>query len=319
LDCHLEREIRFSEESECKNLYSWSLQEFNEEGEKIGSDQVPWTWSLYYTASELRHHHSIEIDRSNESGNGKNHEPVQKSETIYAILHPGTCRDGKWLEDDTSYSMFGTNRRVKKFGLWIRKLKDDDGEERCSLWGCVSYTTEIDLRYETTDDVVEIYLSLAPKRYNSLVDLIKDRRANIVQMRLGRVSGFYSEWSPSISTNSIKILAASEDQKIILPENCEISPPRLGDVGEFNLTIVERNIINPKQDLRGIDIDKLFEEPDDCEEGVCERREHTEYPPDTISLLLTQIGRNETVLAKLRTPLWLIFVVLLLLLLQRVF
>lgn len=319
MDYHLEREIRLSEESKYKNLYSWSLQEFNEEGEKIGSDQVPWAWSLYFTASELRHHHSIEIDRSNESDDEKNNAPVEESETIYAILHPGICRDGKWLEDDTSYSMFGTNRRVKEFGLRIHKLEDDDGKERCSLWGCVSYTTEIDFRDETTEDIVEIYLWLAPNRFNRIVELIKDRRADIVQIRLGGVSGFYSEWSPSISTNNIKILAASEDQKIIFPENCEIVPPRLGDVGEFNISITQRNMINPKQDLRGIDINKLFEEPDDYEEEVYEGQEITESQPDKVSLLLTQLGRNEMALAKLRAPLWLIFIVLLLLLIKWIF
>lgn len=317
LDFHLEREIRLSEESEYKILYSWSLQEFNENGEKFGSKQVPWVWSLYFTASELRHHYSIKIDRSNESDDEKNNEMVEESETIYAILHPGIYRDEKWLEDDASYSMFGTNRRIKEFGLRIHKLEYSDGKERCSLWGCVSFTTEIDFRNETTDDVVEIYLWLAPNRFNRLVELINARRADMVEMRLGNVSGFYSEWSPSISTNNIKILTA--DQKIIFPENCEIVPPRLDDVGELSISITQRNIINQKQDPRGIDINKLSEEPDDYEDDVYEGQGHTESQPYAASLLLAQLGRNEISFAKLRAPIWLIFVVLLLLLIKLVF
>ncbi len=32
MDYHLEREIRLSEESDYKSLYSWSLQEYDKEG-----------------------------------------------------------------------------------------------------------------------------------------------------------------------------------------------------------------------------------------------------------------------------------------------
>lgn len=319
MDYHLERKIRLSEESEYKSLYSWSLQELNEEGGTIGSDQVPWEWSLYFTASELRHHHTIEIDRSNESDDEEDNGPVEESEIITAILHPGICRDGKWLEDDTSYSMFGTDRRVKQFGLRIHKLEEGAENDRCRLWGCVSYTVEMDFRDETTDDTVEIYLWLSPKRFNKIVEIIKAKRADIVQVRLGRVSGFYSDWSPSISTNNIKILADSEDQNIILPENCEIRPPNLGDVGEFNISIIQRNEINLKQDLRAIDVYKLFEEPYDYEEDVYEEQERPEPQPDANSLILVQLARNETVLVKLRTPLWLIFIVLLLLFIKLTF
>lgn len=63
MDYNLENKILLSEDSEYKNLYSWSLQEFNKEGEKIGKDQIPWCWSLYFTASELRLCHSFEINK----------------------------------------------------------------------------------------------------------------------------------------------------------------------------------------------------------------------------------------------------------------
>jgi len=313
MDCHLERKIRLSEESEFKSLYSWSLQEFNEEGQKVGSNHVPWDWSLYFTASELRHHQSIEIHRSNGSDDEENNKPVEESETISAILHPGICRDGERLEDDTSYFMFGTNRRVKQFGLGIYKLEESDDKERCALWGSVSYTTEIDFRDTTTDDTVQIYLWLSPNRFNNLVEIIKAKRADIVQVHLSRVSGFYSEWSPSISTYNIKVLAASDDQEILCPDNCKIDPPRLGEVGKFNLSIIQRNCINPKQDLRGINIDKIFEEPGDFDEKDYEKGE-AESRPDATPQLLAQLARNGLVLSKLNTPLWLIFIALLLLL-----
>jgi len=314
VDYHLEREIRLSEESQYKNLYSWSLQEFDADGSKVGSDQVPWDWSLYFTASELRLISSIKFERPYKSDDEEENNVIEESEIISAILHPGMCGDGQSLQDDVSYSMFGTDRRIKDFRMCIEKKIDN---ESCTLWGCVSYTTEIDFNYETTDDTVQIYICLSPERFNSLAEIIKMQRADVVQVRLDKVSGLYSEWSPSISTNRVKVLARADDQKIVFPEGCDITPPKLGEVGEFSLSITQRNKVNPKQDLRSINIYKLFEKQDGAEKDTWEE-EFAGKEPDVNSLLLAQLSRNELALKKLRTPLWLVFILLLLLFLKLV-
>lgn len=318
MDYHLERKIRLSEGSEYKSLYSWSLQEFNDEGETIGNDQVPWKWSLFFTASELRYYHSIVIGKSKESDDENNKVPVEERERISAILHSGRCDDGEYLEYDTSYSMFGADRRIKKFSLEILRLNEGKEKEQCYALGWVSFTADTDFQVETMDDTVIITLVLAQNRFNKLIELIQAQRADSVLVSLERVSGFYSEWSPDVSTNKIKILTQSNKQKIILPENCKIDPPRLGDVGEFEITIIQRNKINPKQNLGGIDIDKLFEEPEN-EEEVLEQLENWTSQPETNSLLIAQLARNQAILAKLRTPIWLIFITLLLLLIKVAF
>jgi hypothetical protein len=189
----------------------------------------------------LRYIRSIQIEQSYNSEEAeKENRSVEDSETITATLHPGMYVDGQWLQDDIAFSMFGTERIIRNFKLRIHKLEDEINNEGCSLWGCVSYTTEIDFRDETTDDIVEIDLRLSQKRFNSFAEIIKYQRADVVQLRLQRAFGFYSEWSPSISTDSIKILAADDVQKIVFPEKCNIKPPRLGEVGEFELTLVQR-------------------------------------------------------------------------------
>ena len=253
MEYHLEREIRLSEESEYVNLYSWSLQEFDKDGNKIGIDQIPWKWSIYFTASELRYIRSIHIEQSYNSEEAeKENKPVKDSETIIATLHPGICVGGQRLQNDVAFSMLGTGRIIRNFMLRIQKLEDGNNHEGCSLWGCVSYTTELDFRDETTDDAVEIYLGLSQKRFNSLAEIIKYQRADVVQLRLQRASGFYSEWSPSISTDSVKVLTAYDEQIIVCPEKCDIKPPRLGEVGEFELTIVQRcdyNLFKEKDEI----------------------------------------------------------------------
>jgi hypothetical protein len=307
MDYHMENKILLSEDSEYKNLYSWSLQEFNNEGKKIGRDQISWQCGLYFTASELRHYYSINISKSK---NNEDKKPTQESEVITAILHPGTCYDGKTLKDDVSYSMFGTNRTIKKFTLRIQKIEDDSDNEFCRIRGYVSYTAEVDFRDITTDDTIDITLRLLPQRFNKIAELIKTQRIDILGLYLDEVSGFYSEWSPSISTGSIKVLAAQEEQVVVKKDDCKINPPRLGEVSEFDLGITRRHKLNLKQDLGSINIDKLFYDFDGTSEESTTEEEFQESQSDKASSMLSQLAHNETALNQLRIPIWFIFVIL---------
>lgn len=311
MDYHIENKILLSEDSEYKSLYSWSLQEFNNKGEKIGFDQIPWRWDLNFTASELRYHYSVNKNKSN-----NDEDSTQENEFITAILHPGICRDGQSLEDDVSYSMFGTNRIIKEFILRIQKIEDGGDNELCYLLGIVSYTTELDFRKITTDDTIDITLRLSPQRFNKIAELIKTQLIDILELALVGVPGFYSEWSPSISTENIKILSAQEEPVVIKKDGCKIDPPRLGEVIEFSLVIIQRHKLNLKQDLRGVNIDKLFYDFDDSSEESIEKEGSQESQSDKASLMLSQLTRNEKALNQLRIPIWLIFIILCFLLIK---
>jgi hypothetical protein len=54
------------------------------------------------------------------------------------------------------------------------------------------------------------------------------------------VDGFYSEWSPNISTRYVKVLATGDEQKITSSPSRQIEPPRLGYVGRAELYINRR-------------------------------------------------------------------------------
>jgi len=227
MDFHLEHEIRFSEDHEHKSLYSWSLQEISKDGKKIGSDQIPWDWTLYFTASELRYRKAIKLELSDKTdGKAELYKPAEESESIAATMHPGICRDGEWLDRETTFSMFGTDRRIRDFSLAIYRLDDTDSNERCHVWGCVSYTAEVDFRDETSDDTIAISIWLSPEKFDDFREMARNQSAEMVEIRLKGVSGFYSEWSPSISTDRVKVLAADEDQAVVLPTDCKISPPK---------------------------------------------------------------------------------------------
>lgn len=231
MDFHLERAIRLSTESEYKSLYEWSLQEWSRDGEMIGRNQVPWHWTLRFSAAELRHVISLESRGSALSGECESIKKIDQREWIQASLMPDQDRR-------TAYSMFGTGRPIRDFSLQIFSLPDGESEETCSVWGGVSFTSEIDFRDETQPDALEISLHVSSDRFAQLVQGIRDSNASRLTISLGGVSGFYSEWSPSISTSSIKVLTSDSEHSVEVPDGCSIEPPRLGAVGSFALTLV---------------------------------------------------------------------------------
>jgi hypothetical protein len=312
MDYHLEKEIRLNDKTEHESLYSWCLQEIGSKGEQVGRDLIPWEWSFHFTASELRLNQGVEFG---ELSLFDDEEPEQEkkfkdTEIITATLHPGICTDGKYLEDDPRFSMFGTDRAITEFTLRIYKIDDKD-KESCSMWGGVSYTSEIDFRDETEPDSIEIHLGLSKERFNNVAHLISNKSVDVVRVGLSRVSGFYSDWSPSISTNSVKVLTRGSDHEIKKPDGCDIDPPRLGEVGKFDLTLITRCKLNPKQNLKTLKLSKLFE--DDLE--TYEEEVAIEEQEDVTKLLMAQIANNQVEIIKIRKPLWLVVILLAILLL----
>lgn len=171
----------------------------------------------------------------------------------------------------------------------------------------MSYTSEIDFRTETEDDILQISLGVSSERFNELRELVNHVHPDVFVIRLGRVSGFYSEWSPSVSTTRVKVLTRGSEHKVEVPDGCEVDPPRLGEVGEFALTAVCRNALQLKR------------EPDTRdEEGQLEDREEERVleHEQSASALIERLAGNRATLDKLKWPIWLIVVLLLLLYLK---
>jgi len=272
----------------------WCLQEVEDNGEQVGPELIPWRLSLYFTASELRLIQGIK-------GNKRGDILFQDSERITANLHPGLCTDGERLKYGAKFSMFGTDREITEFAVSITTV-DEDEEEYCRALGCLSYMTDITGEYTREPDAVDIYLGLSEKRFDKLAGLISNKTIDVVRLRLKDVSGFYSQWSPDIFTDNVKVLTDASEHEIDTPEGCETEIPKLGDVGKFNLELTTRSKLNPKQSLESLNISKLFE--DDFE--LFEVEEEIEEPEDVSKLLLEQISRNQLELLKLKTPVWLI-------------
>jgi hypothetical protein len=273
MEYHLDREIRLVEETQTKALFSWSLQEFSKEGEALARKLFPWKWSADFNATDLTY------VRRFEAGSGE--------ELIRATLKP----DERY--PTTKYSMFGTDRVINKFSATIRKLQSEEATEECTAWGEVSNTYEIDFRSRSDDDSIWLSILLHPKNYDALCYFAKQGgNQDEVFLSVSGVSGFYSEWSPEVSTSSIKILTSGQEQKVIRPEGHD-EPPRLGKVSEFRLYFSRQTTLAaPKK------------QDDDADD----------FAPQSLPAapvhLLEPIHKLQTTLEKLRIPLWVIVVLL---------
>lgn len=252
MDFHLNRKVALSHESKYQSLYTWSLREHDDDGKQLGRDQVPWDWSVVFTATEMELNEKLKLEVKTplfsgprpDERDGCEEEKIapeeittEETDFIRAELRPGYFVDPN---GGARYSMFGTDRVIKSFQLFIYKREDETKPERCYAWGSLSYTTEIDFRNETTDDTLQFYLHVAAARFAQYVEMMRKYPANIVTLRLGRVHGLYSEWSPSISTDRIRVLTNLKDHQLTIPEGCAITPPTLGRIGEFSITFMTR-------------------------------------------------------------------------------
>lgn len=243
MEHHQDRRVVLSTESEFQNLYSWSLQEIKEDGTKDGRDQIPWEWTLYFTATALTLSDTFAVE---ESYRDAETEPsVRQRQSIAAKLTPGsTWGRGRY----TSYSMLGTARKISEFSLSIEPLSEGMERETCKAWGSVSYTSEIDFRDDTTDDTVIFYLCVSAETFALYAQKIAARQIDDAVLRVGGVDGFYSDWSPSISTYDVKVLTAYKEHAVEIAPGCEIVPPRLGRVREAELYLRRKCSLDPEPD-----------------------------------------------------------------------
>jgi hypothetical protein len=229
MDFHSDRKVILSEASEYKSLYEWFVLELGDDKRKEGRPLIPWNWSLYFIATDIKLSHNVKSsDRYTRTEDVEIVE-VEEHAIITATLTPSKGR--RWRP--TTYSMFGTDRHITDFTVTVY-LAADGEKEGCSVWGCPSYTAEIDFRNETTPDVICFYMTLRRDKFERLARMVTDRSIDQAALRVGGVSGFYSDWSPEISTDFIKVLTPdTKSHRVEIPEGATITPPRLGEVHKF--------------------------------------------------------------------------------------
>jgi hypothetical protein len=132
--------------------------------------------------------------------------------------------------------MIGSSRAVQEITLKISRI-DDVEQETCHVWGSLAYESEIDFRNERVEDTIQISLYLENEKFDSLFDLIRSAEIDRLSLRLSDVQGFYSDWSPAISTDFIKVLANLKDHGLEVDDEWKERIPTLGRVGEVSIAV----------------------------------------------------------------------------------
>jgi hypothetical protein len=313
MDYHLEKEITLLDYTKRDGSYPWLLREISDkpidEDDPFVTDFVPYPWGFHFSVSEIRlnqslgfYESSLDLDDEELQVRDKKHEvQIEGSEFITAILHPGICNDGEHLEVATRFSMFGTDRIINNFILQI--ICKGSGEERHKVTGDISHTWES----KTEPDSLCIRLFLSKDRFDKFARLISDKSADRAIVSIKDIQGFYSEpCSVSTTSGHIKVLTENKEQKVSTPEGSDIIPPRLGVIGDFSLSLITRSELNLKQDFGTVNIEKLFEEP----------QERLEQADKLTELITTQMTQNQMIASKVNNLLQFICVCLVIILLS---
>ena len=332
----LNRTIKLNENAD-NSLYSWHLQEYDSEGNKVGYEFIPMqTGSIYLDVEKLSYRNHFRKDWGDESESSE----FSESEHIHGELK--TQKKGLfWWRTTNTFSMFGTDREIKYFNIEIHKTDDgqkgdtasmlrtfetiDSKKEGCYLTGYVGRKDDGDIDAEPSDAEDSLYISvyLNEERFNKIVQHIKDG-IRVRHISIAHADGFYNAWTPSIHLEDIKVLSDSTTfekdapyiQQVETAKKCDITPPRVGKVYGFDMVFeVESNIlVNDDKENEDEDVYK-----DDYEIDIPVKLESS---TDVISSQLSQISDLGLKLSKfsldaLRLPLWIIAITLLLILIYK--
>ena len=316
----LDREIRLWVNPKDSGLERWALQEFDDKGLQVGGNQVPWSGRNFFTATKLHLRYFLEGNDENPDDLEGDSRDLKEQEAITAELHPGHVDNGE-LRDASEYSMFGTDRIISKFSLRIVRLQNKDSKEGVTVWGTPSYTLEIDFRNFYEKDCIQITIFLGADKFSRLAHAVKTGAVDSVVLTLSYVRGFYSEWTPTIFSDRIKVLTADEEQKVQIPDGCDIRPHRLFDFQllspertvsdtSFSLTFEKRMELKFDADDERPPLKSMLRGPSELYRRVEADRQKEEARAQYASLLISRIERNEEALNALRIPIWLIFLLL---------
>jgi hypothetical protein len=243
----LEYKIEVRKEEEHKTLYEWYIAEIDDEGEEVGfltNKSIPFLWTNFFRFKNLNYASSLEFDRRDDLLNKsklKDLPEVTESQVITGNFFPYEIDDNQ-----PKYSMFGTDRYIEEFKIFIQK----SDEPYCQLHGTPGFEYENDFRNHYVPDSVEITLGVSEKKFNEISEAIRNKSISSLFIQLSAVKGFYSNWSPSISTMRMKVLTRAHNLEIPkdIEKDIDIELHHLGEVGEFklNMEIANDFVVPPK-------------------------------------------------------------------------
>jgi hypothetical protein len=301
-----ERKVKINKEPKNKNLYSWCLNEFDDNSNLIGQDLVPFSWGFWFTGTSLQVSTKLDVERDFSS----NKSIASTSRTISGKFYSGVCFDGENLVDEVVFSMFGTGRTLKEFYVSISEAKSDD-EEVCWFTAIPSYESEgAEFQTEIENDYAGFQIYIHSEKFNELVKLVESRSLSSVNFRIKGVDGIYAQWTPTIKTYAAKILTSRNVIEGI--GETEFECPIASKIEEFSINFNSQTSLNLKQNLPHVEFSKEFEyQISDNFEDEKLNNSQPNNQQNTISL--QQLIK---VVKSLKVALWFVFAALFFLLLK---
>lgn len=257
-----ERKIKINRNTEHKSLYSWCLNEYDEKNTSIQrKDLIPFQWRFWFIGASLQLSNKLTVKRDWKTDVSD----ASKTKTIYGNFYSGICMDGENLIDDVTFSIFGTARIITEFSVTINELSDSNTEEVCWFNAFPSYVSEgPEFQKVIEPDYCGFSIQLGSEKFNELVKLIENRSIDSIRLSASNIDGVYAEWTPTIKTQSAKILTSRNIIDDI--ELKDFEGPIVGKVGEFDISFMTQKKLNINQDSRPIDFNKEFNIDEDANE-----------------------------------------------------
>jgi len=301
MDFLLERKVKINTEPEYKNLYSWCLNEFDDNDKVIGYDLIPFAWRFWFTGTSLQVTTKLEIERDFKTDKNK----ASTTKTIGGKFYSGICFDGKNLIDEVEFSIFGTARTIKEFRVSISEAKSDK-EEVCLFTAFPSYESEgAEFQKEIENDYVGFDVYIHSEKFNELVKLVESGSLNSISFSVKGIDGLYAQWTPTIKTYSAKILTS--DNAIEGIDKTKIECPTASKVEKFEINFNSQTSLHLKQNLPFIDFAKAFDNnfEDDFES------EKLATPQTNMSPNIVNLQPLIQVIKSLKVVMWFVFAALL--------
>lgn len=189
MNINFEKTLSFVDKPRNPGLYKDALMEIAEDGTKQIDQYIPWRWSCCFVASRVNY-----ISNFN-----KTFGELEKDKRIVIEMIPD---DSAQRFSAPNYSFFGTDRKIEKFSLAISQGKNDI----LTCFSIPSITVEgPECLDETTEDFVGFEYTVDAKSFSELCDLVLNGFISNIKFSVSGVRGFYSVWTPSVTTDRIKI------------------------------------------------------------------------------------------------------------------
>ena len=286
----------------------WCLRQIQSDGTKEGRDLVPSTYFHRFEASNVVHTISYE------DGHAKiTPAKLETQEAIYAELVPKRLSSRTYL-NAPCYYMVGYRDAVEQISLEIHRSENDD---HCTVSSFEK--TGSDIGFDAQSHSLYFSVKLSAEKFDTVSRLIRFNRLEYLALLISFADGFYSEHTHGCndSIDSIYILSDSALKDLNLEEYAEHLPVT-GKVGGFTINASSRSDIklrkeNDRNQL-GNDSEKDHDPNNDRFVAI---ESQIERAISFLSRAADTMANLDSLLKRLRLPLWFGVVLLLMIFIQN--